>query len=320
MARTVPRPPVLLFGMLALYILLQSAWWMWLLVSKDRDIYALQQQLVGAGLVPELPVRLPRHTLLMVVGEGLVFLILVLLGLWIMFRTVRHELSLARQQRDFLMAAGHELRTPIAALKLHLQTLMRPGLEAESRDALVQNARGDVDRLQALAEQVLLASRLEEHAAAPQQYEIVDVARLTGEILGEARSTYGRSHLLVGRLPATLPLRTDAGSFRTIAGNLLENACKYSPAGTTVAVELGAVPGAAYFRVTDQGAGIAEEDRRNIYTKFYRGGDEATRSTKGTGLGLFIVLRLLQDMGGRIEYRPARPHGSTFTALFPNRP
>ena len=118
MARSAPRTPVLLFGFLALYILLQSAWWMWLLLSKDRDIFALQQQLVSAGILPHFPVRLPKHTLIMVLGEGSVFLLLLLLALWITFRTLKHELSLARQQRDFLMAASHELRTPIAGLKL----------------------------------------------------------------------------------------------------------------------------------------------------------------------------------------------------------
>ena len=130
MARHAPRTPVLLFGFLAFYILLQSVWWMWLLLSKDRDIIALQQQLISEGMIPHLPVRLPKHTLMMVMGEGLVFLILLLLALWVTFRTLRQELSLARQQRDFLMSASHELRTPIAALKLHLQTLQRQDLDA----------------------------------------------------------------------------------------------------------------------------------------------------------------------------------------------
>src|SRR5690606_18900390 len=72
MPRAAPRTPILLFGFLVLYILLQSAWWMWLLLSKDRDIFALQQQLIATGVMPHLPVRLPKHTLMMVVGEGLV--------------------------------------------------------------------------------------------------------------------------------------------------------------------------------------------------------------------------------------------------------
>lgn len=316
MPRTAPRTPVLLFGFLVLYILLQSAWWMWLLLSKDRDIFALQQQLIGAGVMPHLPVRLPRHTLMMVLGEGLVFLALLLLALWITFRTLRQELSLARQQRDFLMAASHELRTPIAALKLHLQTLQRPNLEPALRDELARNARTDVERLHALAEQVLLASRLEEHAS-PLQLAPVDLAQAARELLEEAKATYGSGHRLEAALPAELVLTTDPAAFRSVLGNLLENACKYAPEGTLVEVELAPAGRFVRLRVKDQGPGIPEEHRQRIFTKFYRGGNESTRNAKGTGLGLFIVRRLMEELGGRVEHRPALPKGSTFTALFP---
>lgn len=308
----------MLFGFLALYILLQSAWWMWLVVRKDHNIFMLQQQLLLEGVVPDLPVRLPKHTIWMVLGEGLVFLVLVLVALWLTFRTLRHELSLARQQRDFLMAASHELRTPIAALKLHLQTLMRPDLDPSKRDLLAQTAMGDIERLHALAEQVLLASRLEEHAVAPST-ELVDIAPLAREIVKEAGASYGRYHRIHAQLPDSLTLWTDPVSFRTIMGNLLVNACKYSPQGSTIEVELQRTQDMVRLQVADQGRGIPEEDRNRIFHKFYRGGNETTRATKGTGLGLFIVRRLLEDLGGRVEYRPARPNGSLFIALFPDR-
>lgn len=318
MARTAPRTPVLLFGILTVYILLQSAWWMWLLLSKDRDIHALQQQLIGEGIQPRLPVRLPEHTLLMVLGEGLVFLVLLLVALWIILRTMRHELSLARQQRDFLMAASHELRTPIAALKLHLQTLERPNLDPRRRELLADLARSDVQRLHSLAEHVLLASRLEEHTVTPVLGQ-VDLVPETRQLLDLARSTYGRDHLLEARLPEALTVRTDAGTFRSILGNLLENACKYSPPGTLITVDLQLANRMVRLTVEDQGPGIAEADRQRMFDKFYRGGSEATRQAKGTGLGLFIVRRLLEALGGRVEYRPAMPHGATFIALFPDR-
>jgi len=318
MARPEPRTPVLLFGFLVLYILLQSVWWMWLLLSKDRDIFALQQQLVLEGIVPRLPVRLPKHTLMMVLGEGVVFLVLLLLALWITFRTLRHELSLARQQRDFLMATSHELRTPIAALKLHLQTLQRPNLDPALREALSQSARTDVDRLHGLAEQILLASRLEEHAAPP-QLAPTNIAKETRDLIDEARSSYGRDHRIEAKLPDELNMVTDAGSYRSILGNLLENACKYAPEGSTVQVDLAVVGHAVHLRVRDDGPGIPEGDRQRMFGKFYRGGSEETRNAKGTGLGLFIVRRLLEDLGGRVEYRPVHPQGSTFTAIFPHR-
>lgn len=318
MARPAPRTPVLLFGFLAFYILLQSVWWMWLLLSKDRDIFALQQQLIMEGVVPHLPVRLPKHTLMMVMGEGMVFLVLLLLALWVTFRTLRQEFSLARQQRDFLLSASHELRTPIAALKLHLQTLQRQDLDAGRRETLSRNARHDVERLHLLAERILLASRLEEQAVQP-QLAMVDVAQESRVLIDEARGTYGRDHPIETRLPDKLVLRTDAAAFRSVLGNLLENACKYTPPGALVSVEMKAVDKAARLLVSDHGPGIPEADRQRIFEKFFRGGDEEVRATIGTGLGLFIVLRLMKGLGGHVEYAPVLPHGSTFTAQFPDR-
>lgn len=318
MARSAPRTPVLLFGLLALYILLQSAWWMWLLLRKDRDLLALQQQLMATGVAPLLPMRPPGHTLLMVLGEGLVFLLLVLLALWITFRTLRHELSLARQQRDFLMAASHELRTPIAALKLHLQTMQRSNLDPGAREQLTRIARNDVERLHALAEQVLLASRLEDHAAPPELAR-TDVAALVREVLAEARYSYGRDHRFRTDIPESLMVMTSKASIRSILGNLLENACKYAPKCTEVQVSLRTAGHAVQLLVQDKGPGVPVEDRHRIFSKFFRGGDEATRRVKGTGLGLFIVRRLLEDLGGHVDYRPGGSGGSTFTATFPYR-
>ena len=313
MARPAPRTPVLLFVFLSIYILLQSAWWMWLLLSKDRDIFALQQQLLSSGIVPHLPVRLPRHTLMMVLGEGSVFLVLILLALGVTFRTLRHELSLARQQRDFLMAASHELRTPIAGLKLHLQTLERPGLGTERREMLARSARSDVERLHQLTERILLASRLEEEAVPP-MWEEVDVACETKALVDAARLSYGQGHAIELSQPAVLQVRTDAGLFRSVLVNLLENACKYAPGGTTVRVELARTERALTLMISDDGPGVPMADRHRIFDKFFRGGQEETRNTKGTGLGLFIVERSARSLGGTVEYRPVHPHGSTFAA------
>lgn len=318
MARHAPRTPVLLFVFLAFYILLQSVWWMWLLLSKDRDIFALQQQLLSDGIIPHLPVRLPKHTLMMVMGEGMVFLILLLLALWVTFRTLRQELSLARQQRDFLMATSHELRTPIAALKLHLQTLERQDLDTGQREMLSRNARHDLERLHLMAERILLASRLEEQAVEP-RIEMVDLARESRLLINEARATYGRDHPIEAILPDTLMLLTDTTTFRSVLDNLLENACKYAPPGTPVTMELKSMGHSIRLRVSDRGPGVTDADRQRIFDKFFRSGNEETRATKGTGLGLFIVSRLMKSLGGHVEFAPVLPHGSTFTATFPDR-
>ena len=139
----------------------------------------------------------------------------------------------------------------------------------------------------------------------------------TRAILEAMRSGAGRDHVIEPELPAALMLRTDAAAFRSVLGNLLENACKYAPQGSTVKVALSTTGKAVQLRVSDTGPGIHMADRARIFDKFFRGGMEETRDTKGTGLGLFIVRKSMEAMGGQVAYEPVLPQGSTFVATFP---
>jgi signal transduction histidine kinase len=105
--------------------------------------------------------------------------------------------------------------------------------------------------------------------------------------------------------------------FRSILVNLLENACKYAPPGSPVVVELEKAERAVRLRVSDAGPGVPSADRQRIFEKFFRGGHEETRKTQGTGLGLFIVCRSVEILGGQVELLPVQPHGSTFALSFP---
>lgn len=312
------RTPLLLFVLVAVYIVLQFSWWAWLLLTKDRQLFELQQLLLEEGVVATGPIQQPGRERWMVLGEGVVFLLVVVFGLVIIYRTVRHELRLARQQRDFLLAVSHELRTPIAGLKLHLKTLERPGLRDDQRSGLTDLAAVEVDRLHTLTEKVLLATRLHDVRVAV-SIDAVDVAQELRRILDGARATYGRGHTIEANIPAALMVGTDADAFRSIAENLVENACKYSPAGSRVDVLLAGADGGFELTVTDEGVGVNEQDRALIFDKFVRSGNEEVRRSKGTGLGLYIVRRLTHGLGGRVEYRPRQPRGSIFAATFPPR-
>jgi signal transduction histidine kinase len=312
------RTPLLLFVLVAVYIVLQFSWWAWLLLTKDRQMFDLQQQLAAEGVAAIDPIQRPGQDRWMVFGEGMVFLLIVVFGLVIIYRTVRHELRLARQQRDFLLAVSHELRTPIAGLKLHLKTLERPGLRDDQRTGLTDLAAVEVDRLHTLTEKVLLATRLHDVRVAV-SIVAVDVAHELKRILEGARATYGRGHAIEANIPTALVVATDADAFRSVAENLVENACKYSPPGSHVWVDLTGADGGFELTVSDEGVGVAEQDRSMIFDKFVRSGNEEVRRSKGTGLGLYIVRRLVQGLGGRIEYRPRQPKGSIFAATFPPR-
>src|SRR5690606_36180147 len=150
-----------LFAILAAYIVLQSAWWVVLLLRKDKAVAILSLQVEALGGTPATVVDGAR-AMRMVLGEAVVFLIILLVVLYLTWRSIKRELALARTQRNFLMAVTHELRTPIAAIKLQLQTLVRKALDTEVRNVLIAQAVQEADRLALLTEKVLQATSTEE--------------------------------------------------------------------------------------------------------------------------------------------------------------
>lgn len=316
MARS-SRRTYLLFAGLTLYVLLQFLWWAVLLVRKENEMARLAMQVKVLGGETDHPLDASR-ALNMIVGEGTVFLILLLGMLFLTFRGIRRDLAMARTQRNFLMAVTHELRTPIAAIKLQLQTLQRSGLRADQRDVLHHQALSEADRLSALADKVLLATSAEEGVVAIELKE-VDVMDLMRTVIERARVQLAPNHDLELTGPDHFLVQSDPQALRSIADNLIENAAKYSPAGT--AIHIAVLKGREGWRlsVSDDGPGIPEEERERIFDRFYRGGNEETRSAKGIGLGLYIVQRLVQRLGGAVQVGQAASGGAIFAASFPDR-
>jgi signal transduction histidine kinase len=253
----------------------------------------------------------------MVVGEGSVFLVLLLAVLYFTFRAIRRDLDLARTQRNFLLAVTHELRTPIAAIKLQLQTLGRTTLSTDQREDLRTRAINEADRLALLTDKVLLATRAEEESLGLERREF-DAMELLRTVVERSRNQLGDGHRLVLKGPEHLPVISDPEALRSIADNLIENAAKYAPAGTSITVELEKGREGWRMTVSDEGPGIAGEEQERIFEKFYRSGNEETRQAKGTGLGLYIVHRLTKGLGGAVHVRNRRPHGAIFAASFPD--
>lgn len=311
------RRTLWLFAALAGYIAAQFIWWAVLLLRRDAEIDKLRSLLgtyTGEGVV----VMDPSRRLLMVVGEAGVFLLLLFLFLLFMYRAVRRELRAASAQRNFLLAVTHELRTPIAAIKLQLQTLARPELAPDQRESLRAGATDEADRLALLTDKVLLATSAEE-GSIPLRTQELDVMEEMRSVADRARVNTARQHVVVLNGPDELITRSDAHALRSVAENLIENATKYAPSGTTITIEVKAGVNGWRLLVMDEGPGVAEEERERIFERFYRAGSEETRTAKGTGLGLYIVQRLVQRLGGAVEVRGRRPHGAIFAASFPHR-
>lgn len=292
------------------YITAQSVWWAMLLLRRDETIAELRTQLGQ-------PASSASSSTIMVVGEAGVFLLLLVIVLGFAFMAMRRDLRLAAMQRNFMLAITHELRTPIASIKLQLQTLARPGLSSADSEHLRCSAIGEADRLAGLTEKVLKAAS----EGSPQMRLVrskVDAAAIVSEVYERATQRDGAAHSWTISMPTYLTVQSDPEALRSIVENLLENAAKYAPAGTRVDVIV-RTEGAARWviEVADQGPGIALGERGKVFDLFYRSGSEETRQQAGTGLGLYIVKRLTTRLGGTISIRDASPHGAIFTASFP---
>lgn len=309
------RRTLWLFLGLTAYILAQFTWWAVLLLRLNARVDELSAAMPGAEA--GLPVSTTSSTrTAMVLGEAGVFLLLLLAVVWLTYRAVRRDLRLAETQRNFLLAVTHELRTPIAAIKLQLQTLERPDLAPQHRLALQETAAEEADRLTLLTDRVLQAAMGDESLTLIR--EPLEVVGLAQGVIERAQASFAKHHLLQLNGPPRLETWADGHAIRSILENLVENAAKYAPPSSVIEVRVESGEHGWRMTVSDQGPGIAHEEKKRIFERFYRVGREETREQRGTGLGLYIVKRLVARCGGTIEVRDRVPHGAIFTAAFPH--
>jgi two-component system phosphate regulon sensor histidine kinase PhoR len=254
--------------------------------------------------------------LAMILGEGAVFLSLLLFGIYQTRKALTHEFRLARQQKNFLLSVTHEFKSPLASVKLNLQTLLRRDLERSKQEQLLRRALSETDRINMLVENALLAARFENRSYELYNEEL-DFSALTREIYNDYQSHQDGKHNLTDNIKEGIYIRGDRFALHSVINNLLENAEKYSPEETTVNVSLSTSGADVLLSISDEGAGIPQNEKLRVFQKFYRLGNEDTRRTKGTGLGLYIVSTIVEMHNGRIQIRNNQPIGSIFEIYLP---
>ncbi len=288
-----------LFYLLTAYIIFQFSWSAYLLVRLNGELYGDS----GSSLA--------QKKMLMIIGEGTVFFLILLVGVFIMQRTIKREIRLVRQQRNFLLSITHELKTPLAAIKLCLETLeKRDRLDAGQRSQLQGNALENTGRLHSLIDNVLLATRIESQKETAENSQN-NLSEITEKAVARIISSQHLQPIIDLDIAENVYGHIDDQNFDSIVANLLENALKYG-AGTKVSVQLLEEDGVVRLKVSDCGPGITPEAKALIFDKFYRAGSEDTRSKKGTGLGLFIVKELVGLYHGKISVRDNSPSGAVF--------
>ncbi|MDX2135096.1 MAG: HAMP domain-containing sensor histidine kinase [Saprospiraceae bacterium] len=308
------------------YMVLAFLWWalqLWQENDRSFDLgVALlvrqegvqdEQQLLGSKEYRQLLRRWEKKRR-MVFAEGLFFTACLAFGLYVMNRSANREVALARQRRNFMLSITHELKSPIAAVRLALETMSRRELDYNRRQQLCENGLRDAARLQALVDDLLLAARLEVNWAP--MHEPVDLQALAEEAIRLLKVRFPSANLELV-VPAPLPaFAVDKAGITSVVHNLLENAIKYSPEGSPVRITLEQQGKKRRIVVADQGYGIPDAEKDAVFEKFYRIGNEETRKATGTGLGLYIVRQVVHGHGGRIILSDNHPKGTLFAVEF----
>jgi signal transduction histidine kinase len=254
-----------------------------------------------------------------ILWEGGFFLAVLFGGMAVLTRTIRHDAELRRRQQNFLAAVSHEFKSPLASIQLASETLVLRSRDADSK-RLGQRILDDGERLLRMIDNLLDTTRLEEgrQKLVPAPTGLRDAATAAvNEIAERARL----NHIGVSiDVPSELRATVDPGALATVLRNLLDNAVKACAAGGghSITVRGRRETGAVELAVADDGLGFPPEDGAMIFEKFHRLGDELKRTMPGTGLGLYIVKRLVDLSGGTIEAASDGPgRGATVTIRWP---
>jgi signal transduction histidine kinase len=315
---------LLIFYSLVFYILLQFSWWSYLLINLNKEIY--QQRIEFAkSTISDTNILAQKqaeyNSLLkkrwaMVAGEGAVFLSLLIFGIYRTKRAFNQEFELAQQQKNFLLSITHEFKSPLAAIKLSLQTIERRTLDENQKKEIITRALNETDRINLLIENALFASRLELQNS-DYHFEEFNMSSFLAELVENYRTRIINDSNIELLIENNIDFKGDKLAITSLVYNLLENAEKYSTNPAQIVVELKRVSNNIELNFSDYGFGIETSERNKVFEKFYRVGNEETRRTKGTGLGLYIVKKVVNMHRGTIDIKSNNPTGTIFSIKLP---
>ena len=316
-----------------IYLILGFTWWAVLLYIKNLDAFQAKVELLRLGMIAEdiyeneeqfaqttafLSLQSKyRHQEWMIFGESAVFVITLIVSVILINRGHQKEMRAALSQHNFLLSITHELKSPLASIRLVLETLLKRELPPDKIQYVSQRALRETDRLNQLVNNLLLSARLD--TVYTPLFEPVPLVKLIRETLAGFSENFPNATLHFPRQKELTLSQGDREGLVSILLNLLENAVKYSEENPHIEITLRQNDGKIYWSIADQGIGIDDREKNRIFEKFYRVGQEDTRKTKGTGLGLYIVHQIVRAHGGRIAVKDNQPKGTVFVIEIPNK-
>jgi len=305
-----------------IYMIAALFWWFIALVKQNDTLVAVQLQQIaqkpGNTVVPKQTadqlLKMQSRKRVQYIAEGLTFLALIVVGAVYVYRATRRQIRASVQQQNFMMAVTHELKTPIAVTQLNLETLQKRKLDAAQQDKMIASTLQEANRLNMLCDNILLASQLDGKA-----YRESRIENNLSDLVEGCIDTFKQHYPLrqvTEQIEPSLYLDGETLLLQMLVNNLLENAHKYAPQDTEIKVVLAANGKQIKLEVMDSGKGIPDSEKSKIFEKFYRIGSEATRNTKGTGLGLYLCKKIAENHNANISVTDSKPQGSIFVVTF----
>jgi two-component system, OmpR family, sensor histidine kinase CiaH len=309
------------YWVLVAYTIAALIWW-FIALNRQNDTmthYKLQQLKKDDPGYPSLQARVNNETYrktAQYIGEGAIFFLLIVGGAVYIFRAVRRQIRQSQQQQNFMMAITHELKTPIAVAKLNLETLQKRKLDETMQQRLLYNTLQEANRLNALCNNMLLASQIEGGGYTITKEEI-DFSVLVLNCVEDFRLRFPERMINSDLQPHRFVIG-DMLLLQMAVNNLLDNAVKYSPREMPITVVLQSSGRLLQLQVKDMGKGISDMEKKKVFDKFYRTGNTATKNARGTGLGLYLTKKIMNEQNGNISVTDNAPTGSIFTLSLPS--
>ncbi len=251
-----------------------------------------------------------------VLVEGLAMLLLVLAGVYVIFLYWKRQSDLVVQQKSFMSQVTHELKSPLASIQLHLETIKLRNPPPDKMERFLDTMLADTDRLNNLINNLLLAAKLENRVRAF-QYPVIDFSQLVTKTMEQKRGKLPEGGSIAIEVEEGIKAAIDAERMETVLRNLFENACLYSPASPEIRVSLAKRRQRCLLTFQDHGKGIEAKDLKKIFRMFYRV-RLSGENIRGTGLGLYIVKSVVKEHGGRVRVTSeGAGKGTTFLITLP---
>jgi len=309
----------LIYWVFLTYMIAAFIWWYVSLEKQNNEIAAIKFQSIQitdpslaakTHAIQDFQLRKTKQF----IGEGLTILVLFLLGAIYVYRSLMKQLRYADQQQNFMMAVTHELKTPIAISHLNIETLLKRDLDNVQQLKLLEATLKETKRLDHLSTNILLTAQLDMG-----QYEankqLVNVSELLRQNIKSFQERYP-SRICNTLIEDAMEIQGEPLLIQLLINNLIDNANKYAPVTEPIYIHLESHQNTIQLIVKDQGPGIAADNKNKVFEKFYRVGAETTRTTKGSGLGLYLCKKIAAFHNATIQLTTNTPTGSIFTVTF----